>query len=132
MSFTLTEHEYQLLARLPEDDIVDLAVEFDILVDAELDLPSLFIEIIEGLAILAAHEGLPLHEYNREDLEALPAAHLRAFADLLGQAPDLDALLKNGKKVYKTYTRERTRSQIPLTLPMLIEPLARFAAQKKT
>jgi hypothetical protein len=120
-----------LLSRLPEGDIVDLAVEFDIVVDAELDLSALFVEIIKGLATLAKSEGLPLHKYNREDLEALPPKHLRALAALLGQGPDLDALLKHGKKIYKRYTRDRPKSQIPLVLPMLLEPLARFAFDQK-
>ena len=131
MPFALTKDEYHLLSRLPEDDIVELAVEFDIIVDAELDLPALFVEIVEGLAALARSEGLPLHEYNREDLEALPRDHLRAFTTLLGQGSDLDALLRHGKKVYKRYTRDRPKSQIPLVLPMLLEPLARFAADQK-
>ena len=131
MSFALTEDEYRMLSSLPEDDIVDLAVEFDIVVDAELNLQELFKEIIQHLADLAASEGLPLHKYNRDDLEALPAPHLQALAALMGEPANINALLKRGAKVYKLYNRERPKSHIALTLPMLLEPLARFAAERQ-
>lgn len=130
MPFELTKAEYRMLSGLPEGDIVDLAVEFDILVDADLNLQDLFVVIIEQLAVLAAREGLPLHEYNREDLEALPSNHLSALAALMGVPPEVDALLRRGGKVYKLYKRERSKSQVALTLPMLLEPLARFAAER--
>ena len=118
-----------MVHHIPEGDLVDLAAELDMAVPEVIDRESLVAEAIDRLADLGRREGLPLSSYDQDDLEALPAAHLRAFAALLGTAPDVRSVLKAGKKVYKTYRKTRPNSQVALMLPTLLGPLARYAAE---
>ena len=54
MPFQLTDDEYRLVQNLPEDELVDLAVELDILVEAQMDHRSLYGLCVQGLAELAS------------------------------------------------------------------------------
>ncbi|MFH1464839.1 MAG: hypothetical protein ABIO70_10685 [Pseudomonadota bacterium] len=129
MAFQLNEEEYRLIAALPEEDLVDLAVELDIPVGEAIDRRDVLALCVRGLAQLAKREGLPFSEYDREDLESLPPTARDALARRLGVAPEVGAILKAGRKVYRTYTRQRPRSQVPLVLPSLLGPLCRFLAE---
>ena len=131
MTDLLTAKELDLFRNIPEVDLVELAIELDVPVGEEIDRPALLNASVRGLAQLARREGLPFSEYDREDLDALPREERDALARLCGTAPSLDsldALLKSGRKVYRSYTRNRPKSQVPLFLPMLLTSLARYAA----
>ncbi len=128
MAFELLPSDVQTISLLPETDLADLAVDLDLIPEAEIDRPALLLEILPRLLDLAAREGLPFSRWDQEDLEALPVHHRTALAEIIGWPPDPASMLKAGAKVYKTYRKLRTRSQIPLMLPLLLPVLARFAA----
>lgn len=126
---TFTPQEAAALANLPHSELVDVAVELDILVPARVERLELLGQVIVALEERARAEGLPLSAYDREDLEALPAAHRAALARLIGQSDDVEAILKAGAKVSKRYRSARPRSAVVLLLPSLLAPLARWAAR---
>jgi hypothetical protein len=101
-------------------------------VPEEIDLSGLLSACIRNLASLAKAEGLPFSHYDREDLENLTDVQRGAIARLNGVDTKLDSkqqidrLLKTGKKNYKVYKKTRPSSQIPMYLPMLLTPLARY------
>lgn len=130
MAFRLTEQELAPCLRLPEDSLVDLAAELDLMVPEKLSRPELLADAVERIAERARGEGLPFSKYDREDLAALPPAHLAALAALCGAQPTVDGVLKSGRRVYKMYARQRPDSQVALTLPMLLSAVARYAAEK--
>ena len=132
MAFRLTAEEYDMVAALPIDDLVDFAIELDIPVGEEFDRIGLYARCIESLAGLAAREGLPFSHYDKEDLLALPPAHRQALTRQLALADSVEAILKSGRKVYKFYNKRRRRSQIPLMLPLLLRPLCRYLAEQES
>lgn len=125
---TFTPQEAAALENLPHAELVDLAVELDLVVPARIERLALLGDVLVALAERARAQGLPLTAYDREDLEALPAAHRAALAALIGQSDNVDAILKAGLKVSKRYRSERPRSAVALMLPSLLAPLARWAA----
>ena len=128
-SFTLTPAELTLCENLPEDNLIELAAELDMLIPERISRPALLSQSIVAIADLASREGLPFSRYDRDDLEALPTSHLRALARLCGSRKEtVDGVLKGGQKVYKMYSRQRPQSPVAMMLPMLLAPLARYAS----
>jgi hypothetical protein len=130
MAFVLTERELAPCLNLPEDSVVDLVAELDLVVPDRVSLSDLLAEAVARLAVLAKQEGLPLSKYDREDLLALPPEHLAALARLCSAPPTADGLVRSGRKVYKVYRRQRPGSQVALILPMLLSAVARYAAEQ--
>jgi hypothetical protein len=128
-SVEFTAAETQALANLPRTDLVDLAIELDILVPAEINRMGLLGEIVVALVQRARAEGLPFSEYDREDLESLPEAQRQALGRLCGGDGSVEDLLRRGKKTYKRYQSERPRSQVAMVLPSLLGPLSRHLAR---
>ncbi len=129
MAFQLTDEEYRLVASLPEEDLIDLAVELDIPVGEVIDRRTVLELCVVGFGALAEREGLPFSEYDRDDLEQLPPSQRAALARRLGVKDSVSAILKAGRKLYKVYRRSRGRSQVPLVLPSLLGPLCRHLAE---
>jgi len=125
MTVFLTPDELEVLIRIPEGDLVDLAIELDIPVGESIELPVLLGHIVGRLSDLARREGLPLSAYDVDDLSLLDPQHLGALARVLGASADPQAMVRQGEKVYRRYRRNRPRSQVPLLLPLLLAPLAR-------
>lgn len=130
MAFRLTEQELAPCLNLPEDNLVDLAAELDLMVPEKLSRPELLADAVARIAERARSEGLPFSKYDREDLAALPPDQLSALAALCSAPASVDGLIKSGRRVYKMYARQRPDSSVALTLPMLISAIARYAAQK--
>ncbi len=129
MAFQLTDEDYRLVESLPEEDLIDLAVELDIPIGEVIDRRSVLNLCVVGFGDLAKREGLPFSEYDLEDLELLPPAHRAALATQLGVSDKVAAILKSGRKLYKVYRRSRTRSQVPMVLPAMLVPLCRYLAE---
>ena len=136
MSELLTPEELAMFTNLPEEELVDLAVDLDVPVPESIDLKGMLATVIHQLAELGAREGLPYSDYDAEDLAALDEFELRAIANLNGIEAHADrkatikGLLKTGKKIYKVYRKTRPKSQIPMYLPMLLAPLARYLVSR--
>ncbi len=136
VSNLLSPEELTMFGRAPEDEIVDLAIDLDVPVPEQIDLAGLLSQCVRNLATLGQAEGLPYSPYDREDLENLTDIERSAIAVLNGVDPRLDSaqqidrLLKTGKKIYKIYKKTRPSSQIPLYLPMLLAPLARYLVEE--
>ena len=125
MTASLTRQDLEMFERIPELDLVDLAVELEITVPETIDRAALIQQSIRAIIERAKNEGLPFSEYDREDLQVLSRIDLIALARLCGTESTVDALIKKGRKVYKVYNKSRARSQVPLLLPMLLPALLR-------
>ena len=84
MTNLLTPEELSMFQNLPEEELVDLAIDLDIPVPEEIDLVGMLNAVILHLAELGEREGLPYSSYDAEDLEALDEYELRAIANLNG------------------------------------------------
>ena len=131
MSNLLTPDELAMFQNVPEDELVDLAIDLDVPVPEEIDLGSMLDSMVRNLAALGQREGLPFSRYDREDLEQLGEMERSAISRINGVDPNgsptkqISGLMKTGSKVYKVYRKTRPKSQIPMYLPMLLAPLAR-------
>ena len=120
-----------MFQNVPEDELVDLAIDLDVPVPEEIDLEGMLSQVVQNLASLGEREGLPFSRYDKEDLEQLSDEERNAIARLNGVDPNASAsaqiagLLKTGGKIYKLYRKTKPKSQIPMYLPMLLGPLAR-------
>ena len=128
MSASLTDDELALFANIPEGDLVELAADLDLAIPAVIDRRTLLEQAVEALTQLGRTRGLPLSPYDRDDLLALPAAHLQALCAVCGTGPSVEALLKRGRKSYKAY-KDAPMAPIPMMLPMLLPAIARYAHQ---
>ena len=132
----LTPTELAMFEHAPEDELVDLAIDLDVPVPAEIDRTGLLNACVKNLADLGEREGLPFSDYDRSDLEELDEWGLNAIAALNGVDKNLDKskkvslLLKTGKKKYKLWRKQRPKSQIPIYLPMFLAPVARHLVQR--
>ncbi|NOY26468.1 MAG: hypothetical protein GXP62_11400 [Oligoflexia bacterium] len=125
----LTADELSTFENIPETDLVDLAIELDIPVGESIARAELLDQAIIALGALARQQGLPFSPYDRDDLEALHPEHLGSLAHALGVAPRAQAIIRAGRKVYRRYRKDNSRSQVPLQLPMFIAALARYLAE---
>ena len=131
VSELMTAHELSMFQNAPEDELVDLAVDLDVPVPEEINLGGLLDACVRSLADLGKREGLPFSDYDKEDLLALSEAELRAISVLNGvdtiedETKRVPLTIKNGKKIYKMWRKTRSKSQIPMYLPMLLPALAR-------
>jgi hypothetical protein len=132
MSVTLTDSEWAPLANLLEQDLVDAAVDLDILVPEAIDRRSLVGRMIPAILERARAEGLPFSKYDAEDLAALPPGHLAAVSRLLGlpAGASVDQVLRAGEKVYRRYQKQRPNNPVALLLPSLLPVLARVAQEQ--
>jgi hypothetical protein len=130
--FVLTDQETRGLDYLPDKDLADWAVDLDLMPETEIDRLDLLQAMVPRLLALAQQEGLPFSKYDAQDLDELPPEHRRALARAMGWREDTRAMIRAGSKVWKNYRKNRTGSQIPLMLPVLLGPLARFAFERST
>jgi len=124
----LTLAELAVFTHVPETDLVDLAVDLDIPVGEKISREGLLDQAVQALARLARRDGLPLSAYDEPDLRELSPEHLGALAQAMGVNHTVQAVMRAGRKVFKRYRRDRSRSQIPLMLPMLLSAVARHLA----
>jgi hypothetical protein len=130
MPFALTADERQTLQNMPDGDLADLAMEVAVVLDEVINRETLLLQILPRLVELGRKErGLPLSDYDLDDLAELPPPHRAALAQALGWPEDPAGMLKQGKKVFKTFERYRPKSAVTLLVPALLRPLARFAAE---
>jgi len=129
MSFALNPDEMKALIFVPDQELAALAADLSLLVDEEIDRKAMVEAMLPRLLAVAKMEGLPFSKYDADDLEELPTMHREALAKAMGWSTSVRAMLRAGGKVYKIYRKERTNSQIPLMLPLLLPMLARYASE---
>ena len=127
MSFELTPSEIKHLEFVPNKEFADLAADLSLIPDSDIDRKKLIEALVPRLLHLGRREGLPFSKYDAEDLDNLPTRHREALARAMGWSSSTRAILRAGRKVYKTYTKERMTSQVPIMLPLLLPILARHA-----
>ncbi len=128
MDFHLTDDEWEPIRGIPDNVLVDLAADLGLLVPEALDRRALLDACVPLMVARGQAEGLPLSEYDREDLVALPPELLGAVAAMQG-APNasVDAVIQAGLRVWRRYERDKPDSPFALCLPMLLRPIARAA-----
>ena len=131
MSF-VNDAEWTVLQGLPEEDLIALAVEMDIVVPERIEGRALLDRCVPAMLERGRAEGLPFSKYDVEDLQALPPELLRAIGQVQGLNGDVTvaAVLKAGKAVYKRYRRTGRGSAMALMVPLLLPTLARAAARQ--
>lgn len=129
MSFTLEPHERDLVEKIPEQDITEMAVDLDLLLDEGFDRESLVLRCIEAILDRAETEGIPLSKYDGDDLSALPPEHFHALAQTIGLrgGASVRAVLRAGAKTWRQYRKNRPNSATALLIPTLLGPIARAA-----
>lgn len=134
MPFRLLPHEHELVARIPKEDITEMAVDLDLLLDEGFDRHSLLERCIDAILERAAAEGIPLSKYDADDLEELPPEHLQALGAAAGISGKVTvrAMLKAGAKTWRQYQKHRPKSATALLIPTLLGPLARAAHERSS
>ncbi|MBW2255181.1 MAG: hypothetical protein JRI25_11350 [Deltaproteobacteria bacterium] len=130
MSARVTDEEWAFLSAITEHDLVEMAVDLDILVPERIDARALVDRCILCILDRAREEGLPFSKYDREDLAAVPPIHLSAIARLQGlpSHASVDRILRVGQRVYRNYQKTRPANAVALLLPSLLPALSRIAA----
>lgn len=134
MTVDLLPEERALLARVPERDLAEMAVDLDVLLDAEIDRDRLLQQCLLALLDRAEREGLPLSKYDADDLEALPPDELEALGRHIGLSGRITvrAMLRQGRKTWRVYRKHRPKSPTALLVPLLLRPLARAAMARQS
>ena len=129
MTFSLDPAERDLVGRIPEQDITEMAVDLDLLLDEGFDRESLVLRCIEALLDRAEVEGIPLSKWDGDDLRTLPPEHFQALARTVGLTgkPSVRAMLKAGARTWRQYRKTRPNSATALLIPTLLGPIARAA-----
>jgi hypothetical protein len=122
-----TDREWEMLAGLPEEDLVSLAVELDIVAPEQIDARALLERCLVSMLERATTEHLPFSKYDQDDLAALPPDQLAAIARLQGTPANVPAIMKVGRTVFKAMEKRKAGNAIALMLPLLLSPLARAA-----
>lgn len=133
MSFALRDDEWARLNLVPVPDLIELAVEMDLLVPADPDGRQLIDLIIPALVTHGLAHGLPFSAYDLDDLAELNREELDAVARMEGLKPGSTAkqVVRAGERVFRD--REKTRSGVDpvgYMLPVLLRPVVRHAVER--
>ena len=133
MTNLIQSADIELLQAIPERDLVEMAIDLEIRVPEQIQRMDMITQCILAIVDRAKMEGLPLSQYDKDDLEALNMADLKAIGELLNLAgpPSIDKILKKGRKVYKMYQRYRPDNATALLIPTLLPLIARAAGNQK-
>lgn len=129
-NFQLTPDEIELFRVLPEDMMLDLCRDLDMILPETVDKIPLVIDMIPVFLSHAQRKGLPFHSINRLTLSELTERELQILADICRVKPSIRAILKHGARVYKTIHEKGTRYHaIRLNMITFLKPMLRYHAQ---
>ncbi|MFT7521329.1 MAG: hypothetical protein ACI9MC_003480 [Kiritimatiellia bacterium] len=130
--FEIRDDELALIELVTDEDILALAADLDLLLDAQVQRRSLVERCILALLDRAQDEGLPFSKYDEQDLEDLPTDRLHALGELMGIRGKITVrtVLKSGIRTYRKYQKNRPNSPTAMLLPSLLGPLTRAAAER--
>jgi hypothetical protein len=132
MSSFFTPSERAMLANMPENDIVELAAELSVSVPATIQRERLMEQVVIELARHVRVHGLPLSKWDTDDLKDLSPTELAGLAQMVGVPASVPELLRAGKRAYKAYANRKVTSPIPMMVPSLLAPLARYATSDRS
>ena len=125
----LTDAEWSALSILPEDDLIEVAADLDLVVDKHINHRALWNKCVWAILFRANTEGLPLSEYDAEDVALLSTEQRTAIAKLQGLSTPYttEKIIKKGRKIYRLYQKKRRGSPVILVIPSLLTAIARAA-----
>lgn len=126
----LTDAEWSVLAGLTPDDLVDLAVRLDVVIPANPEPRALLEATLPRLIAAYRSRGVPLSQYDHEDVAALSAQERATLASLqgLGAKASVRQIMAVGAKAYKSWSPRGTHHPVPFLTPVLLKPMLRLAA----
>jgi hypothetical protein len=129
MSDLIQPADHPLLRAIPERDLVEMAVDLDIFIPAQIDRMQMVKQCVLAIVDRGRLEGLPFSQYDQDDLDALPADERSAIAVLMGLSAGASTarILKKGQRVYRSYQKHRPDNATALLLPTLLSLIARAA-----
>jgi len=129
MSDLIQPSDYPLLQAIPERDIVEMAIDLDILVPEKIDRMQMLERCVLAIVARGQAEGLPFSQYDQDDLEDLQPMELKAIGSLnrINEPITVAKILKKGRKIYKSYQKHRPDNPTALLIPTLLPIIARAA-----
>lgn len=130
MSFALTDDEWEILSRVPTEDLVQLAAELDLLVPEQVDGRTLVNLCVPLIVERGRRHHLPFSKYDLDDLRELSAADLAVLAEVQGLTPraTVQDVLKVGERAYRSRQSGRNRlDPFAYMIPILLTPIVRCA-----
>jgi len=133
MPATLTLDERQLLSQVPTTDLVEMAAELDIFLDAEIDRERLLAQCVETILDRAAVHGIVLSKYDLDDVDELPSGWREALGRAMGLQGTITtlAMLKAGDRAWRALQKQRPRSSLGMLMPLFLRPVARLAHERR-
>jgi hypothetical protein len=127
MNFQLTQTEIDLFRLFPEDMLLDLCRDLDMILPEKVDKIKLALKIVPIFVSYTQRYGLPFHKLNRSTLEQLSERELQILAELCRVKPTIRAILKHGTKVFKNVHLKGTyRHAIRLNMITFLGPMIRY------
>ena len=80
----IRNEDFHLIQAIPERDIVEMAVDLDILVPEKIDRVDMIERCILAILERGRSEGLPFSHYDKDDLETLGENDLRSLGACIG------------------------------------------------
>ena len=125
--FQFTADEIDIFRILPEEMLLDLCKDLNMILPAIVDNLSLAKEIIPHFIEHAQRYGLPFHALNKSSLESLSERELQILADICRVKPNVRAILKHGAKVFKTvHEKGRKYHAVRLNMITFLKPIIRY------
>lgn len=129
-NFQLTKDEIEVFRILPEEMLLDLCRDLDMILPESVDNIPLVLRIIPRFLDHAQRRGLPFHKINRLTLDELSERELQILADICRVKPSVRAILKQGAKVFKDVHEKGVRLHaIRLNMITFLKPMLRFHAE---
>lgn len=126
---SITDSEWTILKNMPEVDLVDLAIELDLLIPEQINHRQLWNQCLQAVTEFVGSHGLPLTQFNVPDLEDLQPSERTAIAQLAGLKgdPSILAIIKAGIKIQKRIQRKKNITYLIIAIPLLLSAIARNA-----
>lgn len=125
--FQFSAEEIDIFRILPEEMLLDLCRDIDMILPARVDNLQLAYEIIPHFLEHAQRYGLPFHSLNTDSLKDLSERELQILADICRVKPHIRAILKHGAKVFKNvHEKGRKYHAVRLNMITFLKPIIRY------
>ena len=125
--FQFTADEIEIFRILPEDMLLELCRDLNMILPATVDNLKLAAQIIPAFLDHAKSHGLPFHKLNSDSLNGLTERELQILADICHVKPNVRAILRHGNKVFKlVHEKGRKFHAIRLNMITFLKPIIRY------